>query len=123
MRELLRDAAAPGDAGHIDLAVSEFGNQTGGQPRQRRWPVWQGRRGRAADSGHVEDDRRRMRERFKEGFCQLPIRADAVEPEQRRPIAGTMPDRDLERLAADRDMPYPDVAWLPGSRNRSFRTG
>ena len=94
MRELLRDAAAPGDAGHIDLAVSEFGNQTGGQPRQRRWPVWQGRRGRAADSGHVEDDRRGMRERLKEGFCQLPIRADAVEREQRRPIAGTMPDRD-----------------------------
>jgi len=114
---------APGEvaASIIDLAVSEL--QTGGQPRQRRWPVWQGRRGRAADSGHVEDDRRRMRERFKEGFCQLPIRADAVEQEQRRPIAGTMPDRDLERLAADRDMPYLDVAWLPGSRNRSFRTG
>ena len=41
MRELLRDAAAPGDAGDVDLAVAELGNETGGKPRQRRWAIWQ----------------------------------------------------------------------------------
>ena len=123
MRELLRDAAAPGDAGHIDLAVSERGNQTSGKPRQRRWPVWKGRQGRATDPGHVEDDRRRIGERFKEGFCQLPIRANSVEQEQRRPITSTMPDRDLERLTADQHLPHLDVAWLHGCRNRFSGTG
>ena len=123
MRELLGDAATPGDASHIDLAVAELGNQTGGKPRQRRWPIWNGRHGGAADPGHVEDDRRRMCERFKEGFCQLPIRANSVEHEQRRLIASTMPYRDLERLPADQDLPYLDVAWLHGCRNWSSGTG
>ena len=81
MRELLRDAATPGDAGYINLAVAELGNQTTGKTRQRRWPVWQRRHRRTADARDVEDDRRRMGERFKEGFCQLPIRANSVEHE------------------------------------------
>ena len=89
MGELLGDAATPGDAGHIDLAVAELGNHTGGKPRQRRWPVWKGRHGRATDPGDVEDDRRRMCERFKKGFCQLPVRANSVEQQQRRLMAGT----------------------------------
>ena len=123
MRKLLRDAATPGDTGHIDLAVSELGNQTGGKPRQPRWPVWKQRHGRAADPGHVEDDRRRMCERFEKGLCQLPIRANSVEQEQRGLIARTMPYRDLERLPADRDLPDLDFAWLEGCRNWSPRTG
>ena len=123
MRKLLRDAATPGDTGHIDLAVSELGNQTGGKPRQRRWPVWKRRHGRATDPGHVEDDRRRMCKRFEEGFCQLPIGTNSVEQEQWGLITRTMPDRDPKRLPANRDLPYLDVAWLHGSRNRSFRTG
>jgi hypothetical protein len=122
MRELLRDAAAPGDAGHIDLAVSERGNQTSGKPRQRRWPVWKRRWGRAADPGHVEDDRRRIGERFKEGFCQLPVGTNSVEQQQRGLIAGTMPYRDLKRLPAEQDLPHLDVAWLGGYRN-SLGTG
>ena len=122
MRELLGDAATPGDAGHIDLAVSEFGNERGGKPSQRRWPVRKGRRRRAADPGHVEDDRSRIRERFKEGFRQLPIRANSVEQKQRRLIARTMPYRDLERLPADQDLPDLDFAWLEGGRNWSPRT-
>ena len=31
MRELLRDAAAPGDAGDVDLCIAELGNETGGK--------------------------------------------------------------------------------------------
>jgi len=36
----LRATRHPRDAGHIDLAVAEFGHQIGGKPCQRRWPVW-----------------------------------------------------------------------------------
>src|SRR5882724_10334579 len=62
-------------------------------------------------------------ERLCEGFCQLPIRANSIEQEQRRLIARTMPYRDLERLPADQDLPYLDAAWLHGCRNWSSGTG
>ena len=85
MRELLRDAAAPGDTGDVDLAVSELCNETGGKPRQRRWAIRKERHGRAADAGHIKDDCRRTRECFKERLRQLPVRANSVEQQQRRP--------------------------------------
>jgi hypothetical protein len=34
-----------------------------------------------------------------------------------------MPDRDLERLTADQNLPHLDVAWLHGCRNRVSGTG
>src|SRR5258707_13737246 len=105
MRELLRDSASPGHAGDVDLCVAELGNETGGKPRQRRWAIRQERPGRTADARHVKDDCRRARKCFQERLRQLPVGADPVEKQNRPPPAGTMPDRDLKQLTADRYLP------------------
>src|SRR5258708_2901391 len=101
MRELLRDSAAPGDAGDVDLRVAEPGNETSGKPCQRRRAIWQERPGRSADARHVKDDCRRARECFEERLRQLPVGADSVEQQQWRAAAATMPDRDLKQLTVD----------------------
>ena len=105
MRELLRDSAAPGHAGDVNLCVAELRNKTGGKTRQRRRAIRQERPGRTADAGHVEDDCRRARECFKERLRQLPVGADPIEQQQRRLAAATMPDRDLKQLTVDHDLP------------------
>ena len=109
MRELLRDSTTPGDAGDVDLCVAELCDEAGGKPRQRRRAIRQQRPGRTADTRHVKDDCRRARECFKERLRQLPVGADPVEQQQRRPAAAAVPDGDLEQLTVDRDLPRLDL--------------
>ena len=83
-RKLLRERAAPRDAQHVHLLVSQLIEQPGAQPRQRRRTVRQARRGRAADARHVEDDHLGTVERVEKGLDQLDAGADSVEEKQRR---------------------------------------
>ena len=84
MGELLGDAAAPGDAGDVDLGISERGDKTLAEARDARRTVGQFRQRRAADSRHVEDDRRGLGQRFEERLRELPVGPDAIEEEKGR---------------------------------------
>ncbi len=96
MRELPRDATSPGHAGDVDLRIAKLRDETGAKPRRRRWAIWQRRRRRTADTGHIKDDCRRARECFREVLRQLPVGPNSVEQQQRRLQAVTVPDGNLE---------------------------
>src|SRR5882724_4198247 len=112
MGELLRDYAAPGYSGDIDLRVAQPCYEASGQPCRRRRTIRQKRPRRPANAGHVKDDRRRTRERLKQRLRQLPIGADPVEQQQRRPTAAPVADGDLKQLPIDRDLSQLDLARL-----------
>ena len=47
---------APRDARHVDLLMSEFGDEASRHPCERRRSIRERRRRRAADAGYVKDD-------------------------------------------------------------------
>ncbi len=98
-RELLREAAAPGDAQDVSLPVAELVEQACQQRRRRADVIGEQRGGRAADARHVEPDDSPPRiERVDERLEQLQARADAVAQQQRRPALG-VPSRTATRRA------------------------
>src|ERR1700733_14564550 len=110
MRELLRNSTSPGNPGDVDLRIAELSNEIGGKPCQRRGAIRQGRPGGTADTRHVKDDCRRIRECFQERLRQLPVGPYSVEQQQRRLRAAAVPDGNLEQLSADHDLPCLDLA-------------
>jgi hypothetical protein len=90
--ELLRDAAAPGDAKHIDLAVAELGQHARDQPTQPSEAVGSRRRRRAADARRIEPDHLDGRVNVAdERLEHLQAGADAVDQQQRRAARGARP--------------------------------
>src|SRR5271166_1101847 len=100
MGELLSDPAAPGDAGDVDLMISQLRDKAA-EARDARWTVRQFWQGRAADSRHVENDRRRLGQRLEERLRELPIRPDAVEEQKGRTGIVAALHRDQKLLTAD----------------------
>src|SRR5262249_15803237 len=111
MGELLSDPAAPRDPGDIDLPMPELGDDPSGKPRERRWPLGKGRKRRAGGGGDVKGDGRRIGQRMKKWFGELPIRANTIEQKQGRPPFRPACGRNAERLAADRDRPNVDAIF------------
>ena len=107
--EVLGDAAAPGDAEHVDAIVAELGQHGRDQPAEPAEAVRPARRGRAADARRVEPDHLDGRvELVHERLEQFEAGADAVDQQQRNALdparrrqAG--PDRDPQHLAPDGD--------------------
>ena len=91
-RELLGERPAPGHAEHIDRSgVAQFVEHALGQAREPAKTVRRPRRRRPAAPGTsntMSDAIQRLRERLH----QLQVRADAVEHEQRAPLAFGQPD-------------------------------
>src|SRR6516164_4109214 len=98
MRKLLGDAAAPGNACDIDLAIPETLDQEGGETSEAGRTIGQLGRRRTADSRHIENDRGGFGQRFKEWLGELPVCADAVEEKQRRTRSGDALHRDHQLL-------------------------
>src|SRR5262245_47321587 len=125
MGELLSDPAAPRDPGDIDLPMPELGDDPSRKPRERRWPIGKGRKRRAADARDVKDDGRRIGQRMKKWFGELPIRANTIEQKQGRPPFRPACGRNAERLAADRYRPNVDAIFsrpvVPGPRPQAPR--
>src|SRR5262245_46212267 len=111
MGELLSDPAAPRDPGDIDLPMPELGDDPSRKPRERRWPIGKGRKRRVADARDVKDDGRRIGQRMKNWFGDLPIRANTIEQEQGWPPFGPACRRDAEPLAADHDRSNVDAIF------------
>src|SRR5262245_6843642 len=68
--------------------MSELGDDASRKPRERRRPIGKGRKRRAADARHVKRDGRRIGDRMKKRFGELPIRANTIEQKQGRPPSG-----------------------------------
>src|SRR5262249_17286873 len=100
-RELLRQCAAPRQTENVHLRVTQLVEQLRAQPCQRRRTVWQPGRRRAADTGHVEDDRFGSIERVEKRLDQLDIGADSVEEKERRARLVPAPNADAKRLPFD----------------------
>jgi len=117
--EVLGDAAAPGDAEHVDAIVAELGQHGRDQPAEPAEAVRPARRGRAADARRVEPDHLDGRvELVYERLEQFKAGTDAVDQQQRDalcPVGQARPDRDPQHLASDGD-----AAYLSG-RGHRFR--
>ena len=96
--EVLGDAAAPGDAEHVDAIVAELGQHGRDQPAEPAEAVRPARRGRAADARRVEPDHLDGRvELVHERLEQFEAGTDAVDQQQRDapcPVGPAGPDRD-----------------------------
>ena len=101
MRELLGDAAAPGDAGDIDFVIAELAHEPGGPTRDSRRTIRQFRQRRAAHAGDVEDDRLDIAHLAHERFSQFDIGADAVEQKKRRTVLSAGLHGDPKILSVD----------------------
>src|SRR5262249_31274233 len=91
---------AEGARGKMALPMPELGDDPSRKPRGGRWPIGKGRKRRAADARDVKDDGRRIGQRMKKWFGELPIRANTIEQKQGRPPFRPACGRDAERLAA-----------------------
>ncbi len=101
MRELLGDAAAPGDASDVDLVIAELAHEPGGPMRDSRRTIRQFRQRRAAHAGNVEDYGFDIAHLAHERLGQFEIGADAVEQQKRRSVPGAGLDGDPQILAED----------------------
>jgi hypothetical protein len=86
---MLRDAAAPGDAEHVDAVVAESGEHLGDEPAQAAEPIRAGRQRRPAHSWYVEADHLDAGiQRVDERREQFQAGADAVDEQQRHDAGG-----------------------------------